>query len=95
MLLGRVDWAVRLGVIRRAALRPWQCLSRWAAIGSHPLVGEQFQRRAFAWQRQHAFSGDVRGVGAMQAMEFVDANGSTYVPAAKKPSIARNTGCWC
>jgi 4-aminobutyrate aminotransferase / (S)-3-amino-2-methylpropionate transaminase / 5-aminovalerate transaminase len=45
---------------------------------------EQFQRHAFAWQRQQAFGGDVRGVGAMQAMEFVDADGSAYAPAAKK-----------
>ncbi len=36
-------------------------------------MGEQFQRRAAAWQRQHGFITDVRGVGAMQAMEFADA----------------------
>jgi 4-aminobutyrate aminotransferase/(S)-3-amino-2-methylpropionate transaminase len=36
-------------------------------------LGEQFQRRAAAWQRRHAFIADVRGVGSMQAMEFVDA----------------------
>jgi len=36
-------------------------------------LGEQFQRRAAAWRRRHAFIADVRGVGAMQAMEFVDA----------------------
>src|SRR6202453_1196439 len=47
-------------------------------------LGEEFQRRATAWQRQHAFIGDVRGVGAMQAMEFVDAKGAACAPAAKK-----------
>jgi 4-aminobutyrate aminotransferase/(S)-3-amino-2-methylpropionate transaminase len=47
-------------------------------------LGEQFQRRAFAWQAQHSFIADVRGVGAMQAMEFVDGSGSPYAPAAKK-----------
>jgi 4-aminobutyrate aminotransferase/(S)-3-amino-2-methylpropionate transaminase len=47
-------------------------------------LGEQFQRRATAWQRQHGFIGDVRGVGAMQAMEFVDVNGVGCAPAAKK-----------
>ena len=47
-------------------------------------LGEQFQRRAFAWQRQHPFIADVRGIGAMQAMEFVDANGVACAPAAKK-----------
>ena len=47
-------------------------------------LGEQFQRKAIAWQRQHPFIGDVRGVGAMQAMEFVEANGVPCAPAAKK-----------
>jgi 4-aminobutyrate aminotransferase / (S)-3-amino-2-methylpropionate transaminase / 5-aminovalerate transaminase len=40
------------------------------------MLGEQFQRKAIAWQRQHAFIGDVRGVCAMQAMEFTGANGA-------------------
>src|SRR5450432_1657499 len=39
-------------------------------------LGEEFQRQATAWQKQHSFIGDVRGVGAMQAMEFVEANGT-------------------
>src|SRR5271154_541899 len=47
-------------------------------------LGQNFQRRAAAWQRQHAFIGDVRGVGAMQAMEFVDAAGAPCAAAAKK-----------
>jgi 4-aminobutyrate aminotransferase/(S)-3-amino-2-methylpropionate transaminase len=38
------------------------------------MLGEHFQRKATAWQRQHAFIADVRGVGAMQAMEFVDSS---------------------
>src|SRR6202167_1239764 len=47
-------------------------------------LGDQFQRRATAWQRQHAFIVDVRGVGAMQAMEVVDVRGAACAPAAKK-----------
>jgi 4-aminobutyrate aminotransferase / (S)-3-amino-2-methylpropionate transaminase / 5-aminovalerate transaminase len=47
-------------------------------------LGEEFQRRATAWQRQHRFIADVRGVGAMQALEFVDAHGAACAPAAKK-----------
>jgi 4-aminobutyrate aminotransferase / (S)-3-amino-2-methylpropionate transaminase / 5-aminovalerate transaminase len=47
-------------------------------------LGEQFQRQATAWQRQHTFIADVRGVGAMQAMEFVDANGAPCAKAVKK-----------
>ena len=47
-------------------------------------LGEQFQRQATAWQRRHTFIADVRGVGAMQAMEFVDANGAPCAKAVKK-----------
>ena len=47
-------------------------------------LGEQFQRQATAWQRQHAFIADVRGVGAMQAMEFVDSTGAPSAKAVKK-----------
>ena len=47
-------------------------------------LGDQFHRRATAWQRQHAFIADVRGVGAMQAIEFVDASGAACALAAKK-----------
>ena len=47
-------------------------------------LGEEFQRRATAWQRQHRFIADVRGVGAMQALEFIDAHGAACAPAAKK-----------
>src|ERR1700728_4580740 len=47
-------------------------------------LGEQFQRKAAAWQRQHAFIGDVRGLGGMQAMEFVEPGGAARASAAKK-----------
>ena len=48
------------------------------------LLGEMFQQRARAWQRQHPLIADVRGVGAMQAMEFRNADGSPCATAAKK-----------
>jgi 4-aminobutyrate aminotransferase / (S)-3-amino-2-methylpropionate transaminase / 5-aminovalerate transaminase len=48
------------------------------------LLGEQFQTQATAWQRQHAFIADVRGVGAMQAMEFVDSTGAPSAKAVKR-----------
>jgi 4-aminobutyrate aminotransferase/(S)-3-amino-2-methylpropionate transaminase len=47
-------------------------------------LGEQFQRQAAIWQRQHAFIADVRGLGAMQAMEFVDASGAPCTKGVKK-----------
>ena len=48
------------------------------------LLGERFQQRAYAWQRQHSFIGDVRGLGAMRAMEFVNHDGVPYAAPAKK-----------
>jgi 4-aminobutyrate aminotransferase/(S)-3-amino-2-methylpropionate transaminase len=47
-------------------------------------LGERFQQRANAWQSRHPFIGDVRGVGAMQAIEFVDGAGAPYADPAKK-----------
>jgi 4-aminobutyrate aminotransferase/(S)-3-amino-2-methylpropionate transaminase len=34
-------------------------------------LGDHFQKRARAWQKQWPFIGDVRGLGAMQALELV------------------------
>jgi len=47
-------------------------------------LGERFQHRAYVWQRQHAFVGEVRGLGAMQAMEFVDRDGAPNAAPARK-----------
>jgi 4-aminobutyrate aminotransferase / (S)-3-amino-2-methylpropionate transaminase / 5-aminovalerate transaminase len=68
--------AAALAVIEEFADGQLLARGRW--------LGEQFQRRATAWQRQHSFIGDVRGVGAMQAMEFLDGNGAPWGTAAKK-----------
>ena len=47
-------------------------------------LGEHFQRRGYSWQRQHPFIGDVRGLGAMQAIEFIDRDGAPWAAPAKK-----------
>jgi 4-aminobutyrate aminotransferase/(S)-3-amino-2-methylpropionate transaminase len=47
-------------------------------------LGDMFQQKARAWQRQHPFIADVRGVGAMQAIEFATTDGSPSAAAAKK-----------
>ena len=47
-------------------------------------LGEAFQRRANVWKRRHSFIADVRGLGAMQAMEFADAIGAPHGAAATK-----------
>jgi 4-aminobutyrate aminotransferase / (S)-3-amino-2-methylpropionate transaminase / 5-aminovalerate transaminase len=48
------------------------------------LLGERFQQRAFLWQQQHTFIGDVRGLGAMQALEFIHSDGTPDAAAAKR-----------
>jgi len=40
-------------------------------------LGEIFRNRALAWKRQFSIVGDVRGLGAMQAIELVNAGGNT------------------
>jgi 4-aminobutyrate aminotransferase/(S)-3-amino-2-methylpropionate transaminase len=35
------------------------------------VLGDRFRERALAWRARHSFIGDVRGLGAMQAIEFV------------------------
>jgi 4-aminobutyrate aminotransferase / (S)-3-amino-2-methylpropionate transaminase / 5-aminovalerate transaminase len=47
-------------------------------------LGECFHQRAYEWQRQHSCIGDVRGIGAMQAIEFVDREGKPWAAPAKK-----------
>jgi 4-aminobutyrate aminotransferase / (S)-3-amino-2-methylpropionate transaminase / 5-aminovalerate transaminase len=67
-----------------AALAAFEELADGRLLARGRSLGEQFQQRATAWQRQHGFVGDVRGVGAMQAMEFVDLHGAACAAAAKR-----------
>lgn len=67
-----------------AALAVLEEFSGGSLLAHARSLGEHFQQRAFNWQRKHAFIGDVRGIGAMQAMEFVDADGAPCGAAAKK-----------
>jgi 4-aminobutyrate aminotransferase/(S)-3-amino-2-methylpropionate transaminase len=46
-------------------------------------LGEQFQRRAREWQRRWTIIGDVRGLGAMQALELVKSH-QTKAPASEE-----------
>jgi 4-aminobutyrate aminotransferase/(S)-3-amino-2-methylpropionate transaminase len=48
------------------------------------LLGETFKQKARGWQRAHSFIVDMRGVGAMQAMEFANPDGSPCAAAAKE-----------
>lgn len=47
-------------------------------------LGNQFRARAFDWKKDYSFVGEVRGLGAMQAMEFVHPDTNEPYPAAAK-----------
>ena len=52
-------------------------------------LGARFRERALQWQKDYDFIGDVRGLGAMQAIEFThpsssDQAGEPYAAPAKK-----------
>jgi len=53
-------------------------------LGHARQLGEIFHQRARVWQRQHPIIADVRGVGAMQAIEFANADGSPCAAAARR-----------
>jgi 4-aminobutyrate aminotransferase/(S)-3-amino-2-methylpropionate transaminase len=66
-----------------AALAVFEAFADGQLLARGKWLGEQFQQRATAWQRQHSFIADVRGLGAMQAIEFADAQGKPSAAAAK------------
>ncbi len=39
-------------------------------------LGDSFREKAFSWQKRHPIIGDIRGLGAMQAIEIVKPDGS-------------------
>jgi 4-aminobutyrate aminotransferase/(S)-3-amino-2-methylpropionate transaminase len=55
------------------------------------VLGERFQQHALKWQRQCSFIGDVRGLGAMQAIEFVRDRESR----APSPEFAKQVAQYC
>ena len=52
-------------------------------------LGERFRRRALEWQKRYALVGDVRGIGAMQAFEVVEEDGSLKPNPEATKSIIR------
>jgi 4-aminobutyrate aminotransferase / (S)-3-amino-2-methylpropionate transaminase / 5-aminovalerate transaminase len=67
-----------------AALAVIEELADGKLLAHARLLGEIFQQKARAWQRLHSFIADVRGVGAMQALEFTNPDGSPCAAAAKQ-----------
>ncbi len=59
-------------------------LSRANALGSH------FQRRAREWQKRWPVIGDIRGLGAMQAIELIHATGHREPASAETKQIIKH-----
>ena len=63
----------------RAAATRWRARPRWRRLRkcsgwTHrraEKIGEKLRERAMQWQKKHPMVGDVRGLGAMMAVEFV------------------------
>jgi 4-aminobutyrate aminotransferase / (S)-3-amino-2-methylpropionate transaminase / 5-aminovalerate transaminase len=53
-----------------AALAVFEAFADGSLLARARALGERFQQRAKDWQRQHSFITDVRGIGAMQAIEL-------------------------
>ena len=54
-----------------AALATIDVIEQGDLCGRAREIGERFEKRAHAWQQRFPIIGDVRGVGAMRAMELV------------------------
>jgi 4-aminobutyrate aminotransferase/(S)-3-amino-2-methylpropionate transaminase len=52
-------------------------------------LGEQFRQRALAWQKEYDFVGDVRGLGAMQAIEFSQRSNEKGQPGEPNAAAAK------
>ena len=58
-------------VASEAALAVLEIIEKENLCARANLLGERFRRRALGWQEQWELVGDVRGLGAMQAIELV------------------------
>jgi len=66
-----------------AALATIDTIERDNLCARAMILGGRFRRTALDWQRDFPLLGDIRGIGAMQAMELV-ANRSSRSPAAEE-----------
>ena len=68
-----------------AALAVLDLFEREDLLSRADELGDQFQRRAREWQCRWPMIGDVRGLGGMQAIEFVQSP-ETKIPATEETS---------
>ena len=74
-----------------AALATLETIEERQLCNRANVLGERFQQHALAWRRQSPFIGDVRGLGAMQAIEFVQ-DAESRVPS---PEFAKQVAEYC
>jgi 4-aminobutyrate aminotransferase/(S)-3-amino-2-methylpropionate transaminase len=55
-------------------------------------IGDRLRRRLTGWQEKHGFIGEVRGLGAMMAMEIVKDRAGRVPDKDRAGAIARNSG---
>lgn len=63
-----------------AALAVFEMFDQDKLLDKANRIGERFRARALSWKQRWPLVGEVRGIGAMQAVEFVRGPGS-HVPA--------------
>ena len=69
-----------------AALAVLEILETQELLDRADVLGQRFASRALAWQRQWPLVGDVRGLGAMQAIELVRSS-ETREPATEETRL--------
>ena len=74
-----------------AALAALDAIDRGRLCERAEALGNRFRRRALQWQRQFVELGDVRGVGAMQAIELVSGDGSK----TPNPGLTKALATYC
>ena len=75
----------------QAGLATLETIERQQLCARALVLGEHFRRRAQKWQQDFSHIGDVRGLGAMQAIELVE-DRESHAPA---PAIAAGVARYC
>jgi 4-aminobutyrate aminotransferase/(S)-3-amino-2-methylpropionate transaminase len=72
-----------------AALAVLDMIERDNLCARAELLGERFRKRAAKWQSQWELIGEVRGLGAMQALELVRSNATREPADAETKQVAQ------
>jgi len=72
-----------------AALAVFEVIEKENLCARANVLGERFRRRAAKWQARWELVGDVRGLGAMQALELVRSKSSRQPADAETTQVSR------